>query len=66
MAVDTLEVIAPHVHIEIFAGVEQAFVEITVLDGVATATAEVTSTTVLPGRQANTFRGSQQIHAFRG
>src|SRR4030042_1001244 len=61
MAVSADEVQSAHVDIDVLFGVEQAAVQVAVLDGVAAAAGEMAGAAVLAGRGAHALGGGQQV-----
>ena len=66
VTIHALEVVAPHVDIHLFRRVIQAFIQVTVFDRIAATAAEVATTAIFTGGNANTLGCGQQVHAFKG
>ena len=64
VAVHALEVVTAHVHVKIFVRVKQAFIQVTVFDGVTATASEVASATILPRRQSHAPGRGQQVDSF--
>ena len=65
MTINTKEVVAPHMHINIFRWIIQMLIEITMFYTISTSTREVAVTAVLSGWRSNTLSSRKKINAFQ-
>src|SRR5574341_2601616 len=66
VAVGALEIPFSHVDINVLGGEVETFIQVSVLDAVATAAVEVTLAAVLARRRADRFGGRDQINSVSG